>query len=205
MQRGTSAKGSLIEGVYRTSNWFNRLKEYFPEREMKSKEHFEILFQEKQGMYQLMEGTDYIVVYYEQQDYIFIDYILVSGSTRGKGVGTKVINKLKNMGKAIILEVEPISDADQDSEKRVRFYDRHDFLTMRNIGYERIHMVTDELNTMDIYCWSPTSVTEQWVMEKMGEIYTEVHAYKGNEIYGRNPQKVTEVLWIRENLKEMIQ
>lgn len=127
MQRGESLKASLIEEVFSSSNWYNRLREYFPEREMKSRKHFEILFQE-QAMYKLMEGPDYVVVYFEQQDYIFIDYIIVSGTSRGKGVGSIVLNELKSKGKAIILEVEPVSEEDPDSEKRVRFYEeRHNF------------------------------------------------------------------------------
>ncbi|SOC08646.1 hypothetical protein SAMN05880501_105118 [Ureibacillus xyleni] len=203
MQRGESLKASLIEEVFSTSNWFNRLREYFPEREMKSKEHFEILFQE-QAMYQLMEGPDYIVVYFEQQDYIFIDYILVSGTNRGKGVGSIVLNELKSKGKAIILEVEPICMDDPDSEKRVRFYERHNFEKM-DIGYERIHNVTSELNKMDIYCWSQSPVSEKWVLDRMKEIYTEVHAYKVKEIYGRNPQPVSEVLWLKGSIEKLAQ
>ncbi|MDM5335608.1 GNAT family N-acetyltransferase [Ureibacillus composti] len=204
MQKGESLKASLIEEVYTTSNWFNRLREYFPEREMKSKQHFELLFQEKQATYQLMEGPDFIVVYFEQQDYIFIDYILVTGG-RGKGVGTKVLSELKSKGKAIILEVEPISPLDPDSEKRIRFYQRHDFLRMDSINYERIHMVTNELNVMDIYCWSPAGVSEEWVLEQMKEIYTEVHAFKTYEVYGKDAQPVSEVLKLKESLEAAIQ
>ncbi len=204
MQREESLKTNIIQGAFRTSNWFNRLKEYFPEREMKSRKHFEILLEE-QAMYQIMEDEDYIVVYFEQEEYLFIDYILVTGNNRSKGVGSKVLNELKSKGKAIILEVEPISPLDPDSEKRVRFYSRHDFLQMYSIGYERIHMVTNELSKMDILCWSQNHVTEEWVLDQMKEIYTKVHAYKAKEIYGRNPQSVTDVLWIKEAIKEMVQ
>lgn len=204
MQKEESLKTNVIQGAFKTSNWFNRLKEYFPEKEMKSRKHFETLLQDK-AMYQVMEDQDYILVYFEQQDYIFIDYILVTGNNRSRGVGSKVLNELKSKGKAIILEVEPISPLDPDSEKRVRFYSRNDFLTMESIGYERIHMVTNELSKMDILCWSQTTVTEGWVLDQMKEIYTEVHAYKAKELYGRNPQSVTDVLWIKEHIKEMVQ
>ncbi|RKQ15325.1 GNAT family N-acetyltransferase [Lysinibacillus endophyticus] len=204
MQRGESLKASLIEEVFSSSNWYNRLREYFPEREMKSRKHFEILFQE-QAMYKLMEGPDYVVVYFEQQDYIFIDYIIVSGTSRGKGVGSIVLNELKSKGKAIILEVEPVSEEDPDSEKRVRFYEeRHNFKKM-NIGYERIHNITSELNKMDIFCWSQAPVSDSWVLERMQEIYLEVHAYKVEEIYGRNPQPVSEVLWLKESREKIAQ
>ncbi|WP_165350634.1 MULTISPECIES: GNAT family N-acetyltransferase [Bacillaceae] len=180
------------------SDWYTRLTEYFPEKEMKSKKHFEILFQEKKGMYQLLEGPDYVLVYFEQSDYIFIDFILVGGGSRGKGIGSMVLDHLKKEGKAIILEVEPATVKDPDSEKRIRFYEMNDFLKMNSIQYERIHMVTNELNKMDIFCWSPVHRTEQWVYDKMKAVYDEVHAFKARELYGRNPQPVSDVLWMRE-------
>ena len=199
IQRRESLVGELFGG----KNWYERLKEYFPEREMKSKQHFEALLQEKYDMYQIMEENDFVVVYFEQLDYLFIDYILVSGNTRGKGIGGKVLNLLKEKGKAIILEVEPAMMEDPDSEKRIRFYERHDFLKMENIGYERIHHVTKELNKMDIYCWSSEKCAEDWVLDKMSEIYTDVHAYKTQELYGVQPQSVDEVLWLRRRLQEV--
>jgi len=194
---------SLVQELLGGKDWYERLKEYFPEREMKSKQHFETLLQEKYGMYQVMEDNDYIVVYFEQLDYIFIDYILVSGNTRGKGIGGKVLNLLKEKGKAIILEVEPETLQDPDSGARIRFYERHGFLKMENIGYERIHHVSKELNKMDIFCWPVESREEDWVLEKMGEIYTNVHAYKTQELYGVEPQSVEDVLWLRKTLQEV--
>ena len=204
MLKETSVKTGSIEGKRSTNNWYSRLKQYFPEREMKSKIHFETLFQEKQESYQILEGEDFIVVYFEQCDYIFIDYILVSGSSRGKGVGSFVLNEFKKRGKAIILEVEPISLIDPDSEKRIRFYARHDFEKMDEISYERNHMVTKELNKMDIYCWSQTPKTQQWVLACMQEIYVEVHAYKVKEIYGEPPQQASDVLWLRNELEKTV-
>ncbi|MGG1679780.1 GNAT family N-acetyltransferase [Neobacillus sp. NRS-1170] len=185
-------------------DWYTRLTDYFPEKEMKSKKHFEILFQEKPGIYQVEESQDHVLVYFEKADYIFVDYILVARNTRGTGRGSVIIDQLKQKGKAIILEVEPVTLIDPDSEKRIRFYEKNDFLKMESISYERIHMVTNELNTMDIFCWFPVPRTEQWVYDQMKEIYTEVHAFKAREMYGRNPQSDSEVLWLRELTKVMI-
>lgn len=179
-------------------DWYSRLISYFPEKEMKSKQHFELLFQEKQGTYKLLEGPDHIVIYLDQPDYIFIDFILVFGTSRGKGRGSIILNELKQLGKAIILEVEPSTMNDPDSERRIRFYERHGFIKMPSIRYERIHVVTNELNKMDVFCWSPHQTTEQWVFERIKHTYVEVHAYKIEELYGRNPQHVSEVLWLRE-------
>lgn len=188
----------IIKRGKRMYDWYGGLTEYFPEKEMKSRQHFELLFHEKQGIYKLLEGPDHIVIYFEQSDYIFIDFILVFGNSRGKGKGGILLNELKKKGKAIILEVEPASSRDPDSEKRIRFYEKNGFLKMNSIGYERIHVVTNELNKMDIFCWSPVPTTEHWVYDRIKHTYVEVHAYKIEELYGRNPQHVSEVLWLRE-------
>ncbi|MBT2699941.1 GNAT family N-acetyltransferase [Bacillus sp. ISL-40] len=180
------------------SDWYSRLTDYFPEKEMKSKKHFEILFHEKQGIYQLEESTDYVIVYFEMSDCIFIDYILVTRNNRGNGRGSKILDQLKRKGKTIILEVEPVTILDPDSDKRIRFYEKNSFLKMNSIRYERIHMVTNELNKMDIFCWTPVHRTEEWVYDRMKAIYDDVHAFKASELYGRNPQPVSDVLWIRE-------
>lgn len=180
------------------SDWYARLTEYFPEKEMKSKRHFELLFHEKQGIYQLEESRDHVLVYFEKEDYIFIDFILVARSNRGNGRGGTILDQLKRKGKAIILEVEPVTLIDPDSEKRIRFYEKNGFLKMDSIRYERIHMVTNELNQMDIFCWSPVHRTEQWVYNQMKEIYDNVHAFNARELYGRIPQPISDVLRMRE-------
>ncbi|MFC7687789.1 GNAT family N-acetyltransferase [Ureibacillus sp. GCM10028918] len=194
---------SIVGELFGEKDWYERLKEYFPEREMKTKQHFDTLLKDKYKMYQVMEADDYVVVYFEQLDYIFIDYILVSGNTRGKGIGGKVLDLFKEEGKAIILEVEPVTMEDPDSEKRIRFYERHGFVKMENIGYERIHNVSKELNKMDVYCWSGAKPAEDWVLEKMSEIYTNVHAYRTQELYGVEPQSAAEVLWLRKSLQNV--
>ncbi|MGS2779668.1 GNAT family N-acetyltransferase [Robertmurraya sp. GLU-23] len=180
------------------SDWYSRLTDYFPEKEMKSKKHFEILFHEKRGIYQVEESPSHVIVYLEKDEYIFIDYILVTQNKRGNGKGSKILEELKHKGKAIILEVEPVTQIDPDSKKRVRFYEKNGFRKMESISYERIHMVTDELNKMDILCWSPIHRTEQWVYDQMKTVFNEVHAFKAKELYNRQPQLVTDVLRLRE-------
>ncbi len=180
------------------NNWYARLTDYFPEREMKSRKHFEILFNEKQGIYQLEESQDFVLVYFEMSDFIFIDYILVARNNRRNGRGSRILDQLKQKGKAIILEVEPVTLIDPDSEKRIQFYEKNGFLKMNSIRYERIHLVTNELNKMDIFCWSPVTKTEKWVYDKMHAIYEGVHAYKARELYGRDPQPVSDVLRKKE-------
>nr|WP_106781044.1 GNAT family N-acetyltransferase [Lysinibacillus timonensis] len=181
------------------SSWYKKLREYFPEKEMKTKEHFELLLKEKKGLYQIIDDMEYILVYFEKLDYIFIDYILVKGTTRGKGIGSMVLNELKKRGKTIILEVEPVTIQDPDSERRIRFYERNNFKKIDSIRYERIHNITNELNQMDIYCWSEAPVSDAWVLNRMADAYLEVHCFGVKEIYGRDPQPVEEVIWFEDS------
>ncbi|WP_079507286.1 GNAT family N-acetyltransferase [Mesobacillus jeotgali] len=179
-------------------DWHEKLLEYFPAREMKSKKHFESLFTEKEKVYKKEEGPEYVLVYLEQQDFIFIDYILVSGSRRSRGTGSRLLDRLKQKNKAIILEVEPENASDPDSLKRIDFYQRNGFKEMGSIQYERIHAVTGELNKMDIYSWAPSPRTDEWVFERMKYVYQEIHAFNSKKLYGKNPQPADDVLQLRK-------
>ena len=180
--------------------WYRKLTEYFPSKEMKSEEHFLILLSEKSEKYRIEETENYILACYETDDFLFIDYVLVNDAKRGKGTGTKVLDDLKQKKKAIILEVEPPSSGDRDSQKRVRFYEKNDFVNMADIAYERIHPVTKENNQMNIYAWLPSSrgYSTSWVYKKMQEIYAEVHSYQSDKLYGVTAQPVSEVLWVKQ-------
>ncbi|HZG73971.1 MAG TPA: GNAT family N-acetyltransferase [Chondromyces sp.] len=177
-------------------DWYEKLNEYFPAEEMKSREHFERLMKEKEGLYVKEESPNHVLIYYEAKDYIFVDYIIVTGSIRGRGLGSSIMGKLMSKNKAIILEVDPIDTDDPETIKRVRFYERLGFTHAKTIDYKRRHIITNQLNVMDVFYWSHPPVTEQWVYKKMGEIYNEVHAYQAKAIYGKSPQSTQEVLHI---------
>ncbi|NHM29366.1 GNAT family N-acetyltransferase [Neobacillus terrae] len=182
------------------ADWYEKLTFYFPEIEMKIKGQMEQLFLDKDGIYKRDEGIDYVLIYLEKEDFIFIDYILITGSNRGKGAGSRLIDRLKRKGKPIILEVEPINSQDPDSKKRVRFYEKNGFKMARSITYQRMHIVTNELNEMDIYYWSPEKISENWIFAKMKETYIQVHTYKAKDIYGKEMQHVSEVLYLNKNI-----
>lgn len=185
------------KGVNRMGTWHDKLAGYFPAKEMKTKEHMETLFKERGELYRLEEGQDYVLMYLEKPDFIFIDYILITGENRGKGLGSKLIARLKRKNKPIVLEVDPVCESDPVTKKRVHFYERNGFRKAENIGYERIHVVTGELNVMDIFCWSPHYVTEQWIYEKMKTAYSEVHTFRAEEVYGKTMQPVSDVIWMK--------
>jgi GNAT superfamily N-acetyltransferase len=118
-------------------NWYEKLSEYFPVEEMKSEEHMEMLLKEKGDVYYKDEGPYHVLMYAEFDTFLFIDYVYVSGKSRGQGIGHQIMEKLKQKEKPIILEVEPVDYEDSDTEKRLHFYKREGFTHARSIGYNR--------------------------------------------------------------------
>ncbi|MDQ0162440.1 GNAT family N-acetyltransferase [Bacillus alveayuensis] len=180
-------------------NWYEKLNQYFPVQEMKSKEHMEALLKEKGDIYQKDEGPHHVLMYAEFNDFIFIDYIYVSKDARGKGIGHELISRLKKKGKPIILEVEPVDEDDADTEKRLRFYQRENFKHAQSIGYRRRSLATNKINEMEILYWSPTDASEEEIYEAMKKTYNQIHTYKDKEWYGKSYQDVDEVLTMDEN------
>ncbi len=185
-------------GKGRSMNWYEKLNEYFPVEEMKSKKHMELLLKEKGDVYHKDEGKHHVLMYAEFEDFIFIDYIFVSGAARGQGIGHKVLEKLKKKGKPIILEVEPVDYEDTDTEKRQRFYKREGFVHAKSIGYRRRSLATNEINEMEILFWAPENESEEMVYESMKKMYEKIHTYKDVEVYGKAYQDVDEVLTFEE-------
>jgi len=185
-------------------NWYEKLNQYFPIQEMKSKEHMEALLKEKGDIYHKDEGLNHVLMYAEFEDFIFIDYIYVSKEARGQGIGHKLISKLKEKGKPIILEVEPVDEDDKDTEKRLKFYQRENFKHAQSIGYRRRSLATNKINEMEILYWSPTNASEEEIYEAMKKTYNHIHTYKDTEWYGESYQDVEEVLTLDENKTENI-
>ncbi|WP_035321938.1 GNAT family N-acetyltransferase [Peribacillus kribbensis] len=175
------------------ADWYAKLREYFPEREMKSEQQMLQLFADNET-YKRDAGPEYVLIYQEKEDFIFVDYILISGRYRGNGMGSSLISRLKKKNKPILLEVEPENDTDKDSKKRIQFYERNGFKRAGTILYQRRHVITDELNDMEIYCWAPQRKSEEWIYSKMREIYSEIHCHKAEEVYGKKMQPASEVL-----------
>ncbi|WP_106497980.1 GNAT family N-acetyltransferase [Lentibacillus sp. Marseille-P4043] len=175
-------------------NWYEKLNEYFPVEEMKSKEHMEMLLKEKGDVYYKDEGPYHVLMFAEFDKFLFIDYLWVSAKSRGQGIGHKLIEKLKEKNKPIILEVEPVDYDDSDTEKRLHFYQREGFTHAQSIGYNRRSLATNEETPMEILYWSPDNESEEMIYEKMKKMYEDIHTYKDEEIYGKAYQPVEEVL-----------
>lgn len=175
-------------------NWYEKLNKYFPVEEMKSKEHMEILLQEKGDVYHKDEGRYHVLMYAEFDTFLFIDYLWVSAESRGQGIGHKQIEKLKRKNKPIILEVEPVDYEDTDTEKRLHFYRREGFTHAQSIGYNRRSLATNETTPMEILYWSPEDASEDMIYKQMKKMYEDIHTYKDKEMYGAAYQPVDEVL-----------
>lgn len=176
-------------------NWFEKLSKYFPIEEMKSKQHLDLLLKEKSDIYYKDESSDHVLMYAELSTFVFIDYLWVSGESRGKGIGKELINKFKDKNKPIILEVEPIDYEDTDSEKRLRFYKRQGFKHAQSIGYNPHSLATNQETALEILYWSPDEFSEEVIYEQMKNIYNSIHTYKDEEVYGTSYKPVDKVLY----------
>lgn len=175
-------------------NWYEKLNEYFPIEEMKSRKHMEMLLKEKSDVYYKDEGQNHVLMYAEFKTFIFIDYLYVSSKSRGQGLGHKLINNLKTKQKPIILEVEPVDYEETDSEKRLRFYQREGFIHAQSIGYNRRSLATNEEIPLEILYWAPSNEDEEMIYKQMRKMYEDIHTYKDEQIYGKAYQSAEEVL-----------
>ncbi|KPB03527.1 GNAT family N-acetyltransferase [Bacillus sp. CHD6a] len=180
-------------------NWYEKLNQYFPVEEMKSREHMELLLKERGDIYHKDEGEHHVLMYVELDNFLFIDYLFVSKDARGMGLGHKLLDKMKEKGKPIILEVEPVDYEDTDTEKRLRFYKREGFEHASSIGYRRRSLATNEVNAMEILYWSPSDASEEAIYEGMKATYEQIHTYKDKELYGQSYDKVDNVLTYDED------
>lgn len=171
----------LKEGM--SLHWYEKLAGYFPEHEMKHRGQMEELLSHHDA-YRKLETKDYLATYAEFPDFIFIDYLLVLPTTRGKGVGSQVLNRFKERGKTVILEVEPPDAEDDDTLRRIHFYEKNGFRKAEHIEYTR----SDEDGTpyaMDIYYWPPGEVSEQAILRQMALVCREIHNFRALKYYGR--------------------
>ena len=182
-------------------HWYEKLNQYFPVEEMKSREHMETLLKERSDIYHKDEGPNHVLMYAELDNFVFIDYLFVSNNARGQGLGHKLLEKLKRKGKPIILEVEPVNYADSDTEKRLHFYKREKFEHAGAIGYERKSLETNEINKMEILYWAPNDESEEMIFNAMKKTYDMIHTYNDHHFYGESYEPVEEVLTFNEEPK----
>ncbi len=188
-------------------HWYNKLKEYFPIEEMKSREHMETLLNDKSNVYYKEEGPKHVLMYVETEDFVFVDYLFVSSAARGEGLGKKLLDSLKTKNKPILLEVEPVDNSEPDTEKRLKFYAREDFSHAQKIGYNRRSLATGEETILEILYWAPpesSNADEQQVFNAMKTTYEEIHTYKDQDFYGDSYDPTEKVLQFQAQPKKNI-
>lgn len=185
-------------------HWYNKLKEYFPIEEMKSQEHMETLLNDKGNVYYKEEGPKHVLMYVETEDFVFVDYLFVSSTARGEGLGKKLLDSLKTKNKPILLEVEPVDETAPDTGKRLKFYAREDFTHAQKIGYNRRSLATGEQTILEILYWAPAEADEAEVFNAMKTTYEEIHTYKDQDFYGDSYEPTEKVLQFDTKPKQNI-
>ena len=72
--------------------------------------------------------------YWTFKGYTYIEHFAVSPEQRGKNLGRLMLNHLfKEVSPNVLLEVEPASD--EESERRIRFYEKNGFRIRKEINY----------------------------------------------------------------------
>ncbi|MCI3923059.1 GNAT family N-acetyltransferase [Paenibacillus sp. TRM 82003] len=185
--------------------YYEKLTSYFPEHEMKARSQLEALL-ERNEAYGIDETDDYLVLYAELEDCLFIDYLLVADRARGKGVGSRLMRRLQAKaaaeGKTIVLEVEPVDETDEDTAKRLAFYRSHGFRPADRVVYER----TDGEGvpyTLDVLYWcaDAESLSQRDIYEQMRRVCRDIHNFRAMRVYGRLPADPDEVLRFRAPAK----
>ncbi len=173
--------------------YYGRLNDYFPAQEMKHPLHLRDLV-EDQPNYHKIENSDYILLYAQFRDFIFIDYLLVNASKRGNGIGSRIMNYLYGKGLPIILEVEESDEDNPDTLLRRRFYIRHGFHFARGVKYLRIDKSGVPFS-MDILYWPLGEfLSDEQVMLMMATVCKHVHNYKSERYYENLPADPNKVL-----------
>jgi GNAT superfamily N-acetyltransferase len=177
--------------------WYQKLKRYFPEEEMKKKEQLDDLIK-KNPHYKKVEMDQYLMLYGEYGSFLFVDYIIVDKKARGQGIGTTILEELKSKQKVIILEVEPVDKDDPDTIKRERFYLDNGFIQAEKINYFRdVGETSPELFQMELYYWSPQGeVDEEMIKQYMVQAYEDIHHFQYEEYFDRktpNPEQLVQL------------
>lgn len=180
--------------VVEIPSWYKSLSEYFPPREMKSFHHMNTLKNIYPNNYIIDHTEDYVLVTFELDEIIFVEYLLVTGNKRGNGIGSKILQKLQNKDKMILLEIEYPDENNIYTIKRLNFYNRAGFSIVKWITHESDHLFVNEKSKLSIMMWGGNEIDNHYICEIIKCIYNALHAFKSNLFYDRKAQDVDEVI-----------
>lgn len=115
------------------------MKELFDENEIRPREQLEAFINE--GLCKIettmqKETIESLLIYFDLDDYIFIDYLGINPKFHGLGLGSKVMQDfLARQTKLVLLEVEKVDN--ELKQRRVNFYERLG-LTLNDGDYEML-------------------------------------------------------------------
>lgn len=105
---------------------YTLMKELFDENEIRPREQLEEFIQD--GICKIettmQEDTiESLLIYFDLEDYIFIDYLGINPAFHGQGLGSKIMKEfLGRQKKLVLLEVEKVDN--ELKQRRVNFYER---------------------------------------------------------------------------------
>lgn len=108
---------------------FNLYTRSFPTYEQRTINDQKLALNESEYNYNIIlveEQFSGIMLYWENEEFIYIEHFAIRNDLRGKSYGTQALNFLKQKGKKIILEIDP--PIDEISIKRKNFYEKNGFL-----------------------------------------------------------------------------
>ncbi|GAA0380429.1 GNAT family N-acetyltransferase [Bacillus horti] len=180
--------------------WYQKLNQYFPEEEMKKKQQLEDLVRRNTN-YKKAETEQYILLYGEYEEFVFVDYVLVDKKARGLGIGSHIFEELKEKEKVIVLEVEPVVENDPDTARREQFYLGNGFKKAEDIIYYRdVGETSEELNQMEVYYWSPQgSESMEDIRNYMIIVYEDIHHFQYDDYFDRQTPDPEELVQIEQS------
>lgn len=101
----------------------------FPFHEQREKESQKEILQDKEYCFGLVYDREVfvgLVLYWETEDFIYVEHLCIAPDMRNKQYGQKVLAFLEQKKKTVILEIDP--PVDEISKRRKAFYERCGFV-----------------------------------------------------------------------------
>lgn len=97
----------------------------FPKREQREeKSQKKILSDNEYHFDTVFDGKIFVgmILYWETEEFIYVEHFCINTELRNKGYGKKILEKINQKGKCVILEIDP--PIDEISIRRKGFYER---------------------------------------------------------------------------------
>ena len=177
--------------------WYKNLCSYFPPKEMKSIAHIIELKKKYGDNYKIESDENSVVIYFESDFLIFVEYLLVTSTKRGNGIGSMLLDKLKGKNKLIILEVESPDDNTPYTKKRINFYKKNAFIVADWLSHHsnNLFSIDNGDSKLNIMIWSPSPYhNKHFICETVKYLYDTIHTFKYELFYNKKVQDVNIVI-----------